>query len=243
MARYAMVIDLRKCVGCQACTAACNAEWGVPDGSARTRVRPTTVAGRYPDLRGGTFVSQCNHCDHPPCIEVCPSGATFASNDGIVRVDRDLCIGCGFCVEACPYGARFIDPVAKKVDKCDFCASRLERGELPACVTTCTAHAKFFGDLEDRDGDVYRMVYVEGARRLETAAVAPGPNVYYLGPPALLEQVAAEFPPHRPRMLAAGEAWRRLARPLVWAAVGAAFLGQAGAFFNQLRKGEADFED
>jgi len=242
VARYAMVTDLERCVGCQACTVSCNAEWDVAAGYARTHVRPTPVAGRFPELVAGIHVAQCNHCDHPPCVEACPSGATWKGADGIVHVDRGLCIGCGYCVAACPYDARYIDPVSHKVDKCDFCAPRLERGQQPACVTTCTAHAKIFGDLEDPDSEVSRLVFLGGARRIETAEVAVGPNVYYLGSPRRLDLVAASFPPRRPRLLAAGQVWSRLVRPLVLAGIGATFLGQAVAFFNQLRKGEEDFE-
>jgi tetrathionate reductase subunit B len=243
MARYAMVTDLRRCVGCQACTVACNGEWGVPPGKARTHVRPTPLKGSFPELRSAIHVAQCNHCDRPSCVGACPSGATFQARTGVVEVDKELCIGCGYCVAACPYDARFIDPIAKKVDKCDFCAPRVARGQQPACVTTCTAHAKTFGDLEDPSSDVYRMVYVEGAQRMETATIAIGPNVYYLGTPEQLEQVAAAFPPHAPRLLAAGEAWRWAFKPLILGAVGATFLGQAVAFFYQLGKGEQDFED
>jgi tetrathionate reductase subunit B len=144
-------------------------------------------------------------------------------------------------VEACPYGSRFIDQRTRKVDKCDFCRSRIERGSAPVCVSTCTAHAKYFGDLEDRDSDVFRMVFLEGARRMETATVAVGPNVFYVGRPEHLDLILASFPPHAPRLLAAGEAWRKLLRPLVVAAVGAAFLGQAVAFATQLHEGEDDY--
>ena len=243
MARYAMVTDLRKCVGCEACTAACNAEWAVPPGHARTHVHATPIIGTFPNLKSSFHVAQCNHCDRPPCVEPCPSGATFVGEDGVVHVDKGLCIGCGFCVEACPYDARYLNPVTRKIDKCDFCSARVARGEQPACVATCTAHAKYFGDLEDRTSEVFRMVYAHGSRRIETSAVAVGPNVYYLGKPDQLDLVATAFPPHPPRLLAAGQAWRRLVGPLVAVAVGATFLGQAVAFFNQLWQGEADIDD
>ena len=243
MARYAMVTDVTKCVGCQACTAACNAEWEVPAGFARTHVRPTPIAGTFPNLHSTFYVAQCNHCDHPPCVEPCPTGATSQLPNGIVQVDRQVCIGCGYCVEACPYQARFLNPELQKVDKCDFCAARLERGKQPACVTTCTAHAKYFGDLEDRSSDVFRFVYDHGARRVESEAVAVGPNVYYKGKPRHLELLAASFPPRPPRLLAAGQAWRNILKPLVLTAVGATFAGQAVAFFQQLRKGEHDFDE
>ena len=243
MARYAMVTDLGKCVACQACTVACSAEWDVPAGQARTHVQTTPLAGSFPDLKSSPHVAQCNQCDHPPCVEPCPSGATYQDAAGIVRVDSGVCIGCGFCVDACPYEARFISPRTRKVDKCDFCRPRIERGEAPACVTTCTAHAKYFGDLEDRSGEVHRMVFHEGARRMETKAVAVGPNVFYLGRPEHLDLVLASYPPRPPRLLTAGQALQKLAWPLVVGAVGVTLLGQAVAFFNQLHKGEDDFEE
>jgi tetrathionate reductase subunit B len=238
-----MVTDLRKCVTCHACTVACNAEWDVPAGCARTRVRTTPLAGTFPELTSSSYVAQCNHCDHPSCVEACPSGATYKDAGGIVRVDANVCIGCGFCVAACPYEARFISPRTKKVDKCDFCRPRIDRGELPACVTTCTGHAKTFGDLDDRNSDVYRMVFHEGARRMETSKVAIGPNVFYSGRPEHLDLVATSFPPRPPGLPAAAETWRKLVRPLVVGAVAVTFLGQAAAFFAQLGKGEGDFDE
>jgi tetrathionate reductase subunit B len=242
MARYAMVTDLRRCVACHACTVACNGEWDVPPGHARTHVRPTPISGTFPKLVSSMYVAQCNHCDRPSCVPACPSGATYQSADGVVQVNKDVCIGCGFCVEACPYTARYMNPVTGKVDKCDFCSSRTARGLEPACVKTCTAHAKTFGDLEDPASDVYRMVYHQEARSLQTPTVAISPRVYYAGKPEHLDLVLASFPPHPPRLLAAGEAWQRLLKPLVVVAVGATFLGQAAAFFTQLWKGEEDHE-
>jgi tetrathionate reductase subunit B len=243
MARLAMVIDLRRCVGCQACTVSCSAEWDVTPGHARTHVRATPIAGTFPHLQSSFYVSQCNHCDRAACLEACPSGATFRDDAGVVVVDARQCIGCGYCVEACPYDARFIDPSVGRVDKCDFCAARLARGQQPACVTTCTAHAKVFGDLEDPSSDVARLVFAEGARRVESSGAAIGPNVFYLGTPAQMDLVGGTFPPREPRLPASGEFWRTWARPFVFAAVGATFLGQAVAFFTQLRNGESDFDD
>ena len=243
MARYAMVIDLQKCVGCQACTVACNSEWEVPAGYARTHVRFAGPAGVFPNLAASPYVAQCNHCDQPSCVPACPTGATYQSENGIVSINRELCIGCGLCVDACPYDARFLNPVLNKVDKCDFCASRVEKGLQPACVATCIAHAKFFGDLEDTHGEVFRMVYEQGARRNETAAVHLGPNVYYLGRKKNVELALATFAPRLPRRLTQSRLWQGLAKPLVLGIIGATFLGQAVAFFHQLVKGEKQFDD
>jgi tetrathionate reductase subunit B len=242
MARLAMVIDLRRCVGCQACTVSCNAEWDVPAGLARTHVHATPIAGRFPNLASSFHVTQCGHCDDAPCLDACPTAATTRNEAGVVVVDPDLCVGCGYCAAACPYDARFLNPLTRRIDKCDFCAPRVARGEPPACVATCTAHAKYFGDLEDQASDVARLVFHDGARRLETSTVAVGPNVYYLGRAGQVDLVASAFPPREPRLPVSGRAWTSAVRPLVLAAVGATFVGQAVAFFAQLWTGEDDDE-
>lgn len=239
-----MVIRTERCVGCQACTVACKSEWDVPNGHARTRVPETGTSGTFPNLSASFHVKQCNNCDHPTCVPACPSGATYQQEDGTVRIDRILCIGCGACVAACPYGARYIDPGAGKADKCDFCAPRREQGLMPACVLTCPAEAKIFGDLEDQASEVHHLVYNEGARRMVSTAVSIGPNVYYTGSAQHLEEQEASFLPIPPRTIAAGVVWGAVAKKLVLLAVGTTFIGQAIAFFHQLSVGEKpDFEE
>jgi phenylacetyl-CoA:acceptor oxidoreductase subunit 1 len=113
MTRWAMVADLRRCVGCQTCTAACKQANATPPGVQWRRVVDLEV-GEYPDVKRAFVPVGCMHCDDPPCMHVCPSTATRKRSDGIVTIDYDLCIGCGYCAVACPYQARF------KVDKAAF---------------------------------------------------------------------------------------------------------------------------
>src|SRR3970282_727508 len=131
-----MVVDLRRCVGCRASTVACKSENNVPDGVFRTWVKFAEI-GEYPQTRPRFLPSFCNHCDNPPCVPVCPVLATYKRGDGLVLIDYDQCIGCGYCIEACPYGARHINPVQRTADKCTLCVHRLGAGQKPACVATC----------------------------------------------------------------------------------------------------------
>lgn len=243
MARYAMVIDLRKCVGCDACTVACRTEWDVPLGHSRTWVNHSGAIGEFPNVVATSFVAQCNHCDEPSCIPVCPTGATFQIKSGIVKVDTELCIGCGYCAEACPYDARYVNMETEKVDKCDFCESRLEEGLLPACVSTCTSNAKFFGDLEDKNSVVYKKVYEEGAWQNINELASIGPNVYYLGTITQLKIVEEKWGPREPHTPNSAQYWKDIFKPFIFTAIGVTFLGQAVAFFNQLRKGEEPIDE
>ncbi len=177
--RWAMVVDLRKCIGCQACTVACGMENAVPLGKFRTIVSNYEVE-LQDQVRSVVLPRLCNHCENPPCVPVCPVGATYQRNDGIVVVDNERCVGCGYCVQACPYDARFINPETQAADKCTFCVHRVEAGLLPACVETCVGGARIFGDLKDPDSTVSRLV-----AELPTKGLRPEmktrPQVYYVG--------------------------------------------------------------
>lgn len=182
--RYGMVIDLRKCIGCQACTVACAYEHQVPADQWRTVVTVTEVRTE----RGAGMVMLprlCNHCDEPACVPRCPKQATYKTADGTVQIDADKCIGCGRCVRACPYGARFINEDTGKADKCSFCLHRVGAGLLPACVETCVGGARIFGDLADPDSRVAQIVAREPVKVL-LPEKGTQPKVYYLGLDALL---------------------------------------------------------
>lgn len=106
------------------------------------------------DILHSFFVPKlCNSCEHSPCVQVCPVGATFDSPDGAVLIDPKYCIGCGFCIQACPYGCRFMNPVTHTAEKCTLCYHRITRGLKPACVEVCPTQARVFGDLKDPDPD------------------------------------------------------------------------------------------
>jgi tetrathionate reductase subunit B len=176
-------------------------------------------------------------------VPACPSGATWQDATGAVRINKDVCIGCGSCVAACPYDARYIDNKRGVADKCDFCSALVEKGLQPACVNTCPANAKHFGDLEDSNSAVAQLVYRGNAQRIETAGIALGPNVYYVGTPEHLELAAASFAPHPPQTVTPGRVWSAFAKKVVYLAVGATFAGQAVAFFRQINVGEKQFDD
>jgi len=99
----------------------------------------------------------CNQCAHPPCVQVCPVGATFQTKDGVVLVDEKRCIGCRYCIQACPYGARYLNPRTRTADKCTFCYHRVTKGLLPACVEVCPTEARIFGDMKGRADRLVRF--------------------------------------------------------------------------------------
>ncbi len=199
---YGMGIEIDKCIGCSRCAEACKAENDVPlepyffrtwveryvitrDGEAE--VENVSATGRKPaetsqdahDVLRTFFVPKlCNHCANPPCVQVCPVGATFSTKDGVVLVDKDRCVGCRYCIQACPYGARYLHPTTRTADKCTFCYHRLARGLQPACVEVCPTQARIFGDLRSKASRLVRFSRMNKIHVLKPD-LNTEPKVYY----------------------------------------------------------------
>ncbi len=239
MTRWAMVIDLDKCVACQGCSIACRFENNTPavkpNEAMRGRairwndvfpspVNPGKDGGEYPNVTTQYLTRPCMHCENPPCIKVCPVQSTYKDSEGLVRQNYERCIGCRFCTVACPYGVRYFNWYAPEwegdldqhltpdrlegngvlegpaprpvgvVEKCTFCVHRLAKAHaraesegrdfradeyVPACVQTCTAKARYFGDLDDPNSTVSQLAKSPRAFRLFDE-VGTHPKVVYL---------------------------------------------------------------
>lgn len=201
--KLGLVIDLDTCVGCHACVVNCK-EWNTggygaplsdldaygaePSGSWLNRIHTFEVTPEDAPAQIVHFPKSCLHCEDAPCVTVCPTGASYKrAEDGIVLVDEDMCIGCGLCAWACPYGAREMDPVEQVMKKCTLCVDRIyndnlpEIDRVPACVRTCPAEARHFGDLGDPDSDVSKLVAGRGGMDLMPEQ-GTGPVNKYLPP-------------------------------------------------------------
>lgn len=205
--QYGMIIDLDKCVGCHACAVACRAEWEIPVQFARNWLRRLGPSNTPHGLAATYYPGLCNHCEQPACVEVCPAdpvnmtfkdagtgktktmevAATWKDPfNGTVQIDKKRCLGCGACADACPYGARYVNPDLAdddsegKADKCTYCMPRVAAGLQPACVQTCLAEARIFGDLDDPNSEVSKYVK-KGAVGLTSKNVQIGPNTRYYG--------------------------------------------------------------
>lgn len=178
MTRYGMVIDLEKCIGCDACTVACKAENSV----ARDifwNVVYEKEKGKFPSVRRVFLPRPCYHCEEAPCVSVCPTKASYKRDDGIVMIKKERCIGCKYCIAACPYNARTLNHETDIAEKCTFCEHRLEEDKEPACVVTCIGNARFFGDLDDPESQVSLLIARKGGTQL-LKDLGTEPVVYYL---------------------------------------------------------------
>ena len=206
MTHYGFVIDSKSCISCHSCAVACKVENNLPDSIWWNRIltdggpNMDTPAGTYPNLTIRNIPMGCQHCENPACVKVCPVGATYRDPEtGVVRQDYDKCIGCRMCMSACPYtGVRsfnweepqyFLDfptgdpavPAHEKhtVEKCTMCWHRQAQGLQPQCVVSCPTHARFWGDLNDPDSEVSRLVAARSWEQL-LPEMGTEPNVYYL---------------------------------------------------------------
>jgi tetrathionate reductase subunit B len=200
---WAYAVDTTKCIGCGTCVRACRRENDVPAGCHRTWVEryeiddkgevhvdvgaDDTAAFDANAISGGAeptkafFVPKlCNHCERSVCSQVCPVGASYATPDGVVLVDKERCIGCGYCIQACPYGTRFINPRTHTADKCTFCYHRITKGLKPACVHVCPVGARMFGNLKDHRSEL-REILRQRRYSLLKPEMGTRPKCYYIG--------------------------------------------------------------
>jgi Fe-S-cluster-containing dehydrogenase component len=199
---YGMGIDVQRCIGCGRCVVACKTENDVPlepeyfntwveryviqtDDEVRVESPNGGYDGFSPEIGGEGEIRRtffvpklCNHCDEAPCVQVCPVGATFTTEDGVVLVDEDYCIGCRYCIQACPYGARWFHPERHVAAKCTFCYHRLADGLVPACVEVCPTGARLFGEVKARATPLARFVRQNDTQVLKQH-LNTKPKVYY----------------------------------------------------------------
>ncbi|TXY23662.1 cytochrome c nitrite reductase Fe-S protein [Vibrio mimicus] len=177
--RYAMVHDETACIGCTACTEACREVNKVPEGVSRLEIIRSAPQGEFPNVDYRFTRKSCQHCENPPCVYVCPTGAAYKDEaTGIVDVHKERCVGCGYCLAACPYQVRFFHPVTHSADKCNFCRdTNLAKGKQPACVESCPTKALTFGDLNDPTSAVNQLLATRTVYR-DKVQLGTSPKLY-----------------------------------------------------------------
>ena len=202
MTRYGMAIDLRRCAGCGACVVACQMQNNQKPGISWNNL-DVCEWGTEIGEAGRMYVPHaCMQCEQPPCVEVCPTAASYQREDGITMVDYEACIACGFCMSACPYNARELNNVTENMfntpvqapyesygiqrelvaEKCIFCEGLVAEGKRPACVVNCPGKARYFGDLDDVESPISQFLAAhEDAVRIDKTsfyyvAVAGSPH-------------------------------------------------------------------
>lgn len=168
MSQKTLVIDLDRCIGCYACEVACKQENHVPLGMQFNKVFTIGPMGKFPEVKSYFLPAVCQVCKNAPCVTVCPTGASYRTEDGQILINKEKCIGCKLCMKACPYGARSFNEQTKVVEKCTLCNHLQAIGEQPACVKVCCARARFFGDIDDPQSDVSKAIAAAGPENVHT---------------------------------------------------------------------------
>ena len=197
---WGMAVDLKLCIGCNTCVVACKEKNGTPPGIFWNKVLEQEV-GTFPAARRVFWPMRCMHCEEPSCLQVCPTGATSQRPDKLVLIDAKKCIGCKACILACPYEARqlwegkgyyygdiptpyelraYAAHVPGAVQKCDFCADRLDEGLKPYCVETCLASSLIFGDLDDPNSEVSQALREPRTHFRLKEELGTRPSIYFL---------------------------------------------------------------
>ncbi|OUO91325.1 hypothetical protein B5F40_04265 [Gordonibacter sp. An230] len=179
--KYEMLVDLSRCIGCNACVIACKMENEVPLTKFNTWIESWDVEDGAGFIRRANLPKLCNHCENPACVHVCPTAASHVADDGTVQIDVDKCIGCKYCMAACPYGVRWFNDESGDVHKCTFCEHRVSNGLLPACVGNCVTGARMFGDPNDPDSDLSRRLVEAPGTEVLLEDMGMAPSVRYVG--------------------------------------------------------------
>lgn len=179
---YAMIVQVAKCIGCQACTVACKFQNNVPEGQYRTKTPSLGIKGIYPKVKMTFEKEACQMCQNAPCVAVCPTKASHYNEDNLVMVDINKCVGCKYCMTACPYDARFTNKETGAADKCTFCyETRVSKGQKPACVSTCVGGALSFGDINDPTSDAAKLfAKFKSSVQVRKPELGTKPSVYYI---------------------------------------------------------------
>jgi dimethyl sulfoxide reductase iron-sulfur subunit len=182
--QFGIVTNLDRCLGCHTCTVGCIMENKLGEDMVWLRVRTIggasmdTPYGKFPTVGMDYLPIQCMHCDNPTCLKVCPTGAITKREDGIVLIDQNVCIGCQYCVWACPYAAPKFNPQTGTVQKCTLCSTRVDQGLEPFCVGVCTGRARVFGDINDPQSEIAKVIATNKAITI-LEEQGTGPNISY----------------------------------------------------------------